>query len=388
MLLTAAAASGALPTLGGAAPTLVVSVREEDLATGRGHAHLPGDDEPISLAAARHIACTGAVQRVVSRAERQDRVDRDSRPGLQSPPAPRDHRFATADASFPAVTFPRSGARSITSRSIRGAGRRIRTTESCSAGSITGRSIPAAGASGWSTASRTCGVRTGGTRTGGGGPRRNPLLACATRSRSGCDASGLARRLNAPQIETTATMNAGSAASTATASRTRPTSTPARDARRSRNHGSSRGNAVVTSAPNGDNDTDREQHDRRQQKPARRGPVAATHQWKAAAQASGQGGERRALEHGERGEEQHRQPPGPDPVEVDVLSSQRVDERPDGDQEDRSERRSGPSSAGQPGLDEQEERGRCEGERQCPEDQSSATVPLERDVARRSPAPR
>ena len=69
VLLTAAAASGALPTLGGAAPTLVVTVRQEDVASGRGHAHLPGDDEPISLAAARHIACTGGVQRVVSRAE-------------------------------------------------------------------------------------------------------------------------------------------------------------------------------------------------------------------------------------------------------------------------------------------------------------------------------
>ncbi|SFS13151.1 protein of unknown function [Microbacterium sp. cf046] len=67
-LLAAAAASGALPTLGGAPPTLVVSVREEDLATGRGHAHLPGDAEPISLAAARQIACAGAVQRVVSSA--------------------------------------------------------------------------------------------------------------------------------------------------------------------------------------------------------------------------------------------------------------------------------------------------------------------------------
>lgn len=66
VLLTAAAASGDLPTLGGAAPTLVVSVREEDLATGSGYAQLPGEHEPISLAAARHIACAGAVQRVVS----------------------------------------------------------------------------------------------------------------------------------------------------------------------------------------------------------------------------------------------------------------------------------------------------------------------------------
>ncbi|MET0781261.1 MAG: DUF222 domain-containing protein [Microbacterium sp.] len=66
VLLTAAAASGALPTLGGAAPTLVVAVREQDLSAGRGYAHLPGQDEPVSLAAARHVACTGAVQRVIT----------------------------------------------------------------------------------------------------------------------------------------------------------------------------------------------------------------------------------------------------------------------------------------------------------------------------------
>ena len=65
VLLTAAAASGGLPTLGGAAPTLVVSVRAEDLAAGSGRAHLPGDGQPVPLATARHIACTGAVQRVV-----------------------------------------------------------------------------------------------------------------------------------------------------------------------------------------------------------------------------------------------------------------------------------------------------------------------------------
>lgn len=65
VLLAVAAASGSLPALGGAAPTLVVHVREDDLATGSGHAHLPGQHEPIPLAAARHIACTGAVQRVV-----------------------------------------------------------------------------------------------------------------------------------------------------------------------------------------------------------------------------------------------------------------------------------------------------------------------------------
>ena len=64
-VLTVVAGSGALPTLGGAAPTLVVSVRAEDLVTGRGFAHIDGSDEPISLASARHVACSGAVQRVV-----------------------------------------------------------------------------------------------------------------------------------------------------------------------------------------------------------------------------------------------------------------------------------------------------------------------------------
>ncbi len=91
VLLTVAAASGSLPTLGGAAPTLVVSVREQDLAHGRGYAHMPGDDEPISLAAARHIACTRRRAARRRRHKRPCRVDRDPRPGLQSPPAPRDH---------------------------------------------------------------------------------------------------------------------------------------------------------------------------------------------------------------------------------------------------------------------------------------------------------
>lgn len=68
VLLGVAAASGSLPTLGGAAPTLVLSVRQDDLVEGRGYAYLPGDNAPIPLAAARHIACTGAVQRVVTAA--------------------------------------------------------------------------------------------------------------------------------------------------------------------------------------------------------------------------------------------------------------------------------------------------------------------------------
>jgi hypothetical protein len=65
-ILSAAARSGELPTLGGSAPTLVVSVTADDLDTGRGHAHVEGCDEPVSLAVARQVACTGAVQRVTT----------------------------------------------------------------------------------------------------------------------------------------------------------------------------------------------------------------------------------------------------------------------------------------------------------------------------------
>lgn len=61
-----AAGSGALPTLGGASPTLVVSVRSAELETGRGFAHIDGCVEPVSLAVARQVACCGSVQRVIS----------------------------------------------------------------------------------------------------------------------------------------------------------------------------------------------------------------------------------------------------------------------------------------------------------------------------------
>ncbi|MGN7964463.1 DUF222 domain-containing protein [Microbacterium sp. 22179] len=55
-----------MPSLGGAAPTLVVSVTAEDYATGRGWAHVDGIDTPVSLATARHTACGGSIQRVTS----------------------------------------------------------------------------------------------------------------------------------------------------------------------------------------------------------------------------------------------------------------------------------------------------------------------------------
>ncbi|MBX9246258.1 DUF222 domain-containing protein [Actinotalea ferrariae] len=58
------------PSVAGQAPTLVVTVRQEDLAAGRGVAW--ADDRPVSLAAAQHVGCAGAVETVV--VGRQGRV--------------------------------------------------------------------------------------------------------------------------------------------------------------------------------------------------------------------------------------------------------------------------------------------------------------------------
>lgn len=63
--LSVAARSGQLPTIGGAAPTLVVSVREHDLIAGTGSAQVDGCEEPIPASVARHTACAGRIQRVV-----------------------------------------------------------------------------------------------------------------------------------------------------------------------------------------------------------------------------------------------------------------------------------------------------------------------------------
>lgn len=63
--LGAAAASGQLPALGGAAPTLVVSVSASDYAAGTGRASIEGTGWDVPLAVAAHTGCAGGIQRVL-----------------------------------------------------------------------------------------------------------------------------------------------------------------------------------------------------------------------------------------------------------------------------------------------------------------------------------
>jgi hypothetical protein len=65
MALSVAAATRDLPTIGGAAPTLIVSVREQDLGAEDAWAHAEGVEQPLTMKAARHVACSGVIQRVV-----------------------------------------------------------------------------------------------------------------------------------------------------------------------------------------------------------------------------------------------------------------------------------------------------------------------------------
>ena len=63
-IIETAARSGEHPSIGGAAPTVLVSVRASDLA-GRSMGHADGVEIPVSLRAVRQLMCTGGTQRIV-----------------------------------------------------------------------------------------------------------------------------------------------------------------------------------------------------------------------------------------------------------------------------------------------------------------------------------
>ena len=65
VIVASAARSGEHPKIGGAPPTVLVSVRARDLESGHGVAHADGVGIPVSLRAARHMMCTGGIQTVV-----------------------------------------------------------------------------------------------------------------------------------------------------------------------------------------------------------------------------------------------------------------------------------------------------------------------------------
>lgn len=63
-IVDTAARSGEHPSIGGAPPTVLVSVRASDLESGRGAGYADGVEAPVSMRAVRHMMCTGGIQKV------------------------------------------------------------------------------------------------------------------------------------------------------------------------------------------------------------------------------------------------------------------------------------------------------------------------------------
>lgn len=66
-LIDAAARSSEVASMGGAAPTVLVRVDEQDLVAGRGAGWIDGVEEPIPMTAITQFACAGGVQKVLMR---------------------------------------------------------------------------------------------------------------------------------------------------------------------------------------------------------------------------------------------------------------------------------------------------------------------------------
>jgi 5-methylcytosine-specific restriction protein A len=64
VILGVAARSAEVPTIGGAAPTVLVTVREHDLSEDHGVGWIDGVDVPASMAAVKQIVCAGGTQLV------------------------------------------------------------------------------------------------------------------------------------------------------------------------------------------------------------------------------------------------------------------------------------------------------------------------------------
>jgi hypothetical protein len=63
-VLDTAARVAETPTIGGAAPTVLVTVREQDLAQRSGAGFIDGLAEPVSIESVEQFACTGGIQKV------------------------------------------------------------------------------------------------------------------------------------------------------------------------------------------------------------------------------------------------------------------------------------------------------------------------------------
>ncbi len=255
-VLSIAARHDDTPRLGGAAPTLVVTVTAEDYATGSGWARIEGIDTPCPPESPRTpragAACSGSCS------TRLGASSESIPPTASSTPINVGRSLsATVNASSPAVMCPRPGARSITWTSTPAAERLIPTTASRCAGTTTEPSPPVDGRSGCDRAPPPSAALPGGIRAGDGELRARPALLVPARRFDAGICCGRETRWNRSGVSTGVTrcgMLAGTAPGTASGVRrdeerrprnpyvqtTRGTAGPAPHAQRPRDPRSSR----------------------------------------------------------------------------------------------------------------------------------------------------
>nr|WP_198295564.1 DUF222 domain-containing protein [Diaminobutyricimonas sp. LJ205] len=147
-IVDSAARAADAPSIGGAAPTVLVSVRADDLDRGGGAGYIDGVEAPVSIRAVGQKICAGGSQRVVI-----DPTGRGCswafRSGCSTPSRGGRSVCGTADVSSRTVRYRRRGPRFTMSWSGRTAEKRIPTTECCCVGSTIGRLIVPGGRYAW-----------------------------------------------------------------------------------------------------------------------------------------------------------------------------------------------------------------------------------------------
>ncbi|TFD59855.1 DUF222 domain-containing protein [Cryobacterium suzukii] len=142
----AAARDPKTPTMGGAAPTVMIHVNAADLDQGRGVGWIDGIEAPVSLRRVKEAICAGGTQKIIV-GTNGDILYLGDKMRCFTPKQRAASVPATKAASSPAAPSPPAGAKSTTYNPTTRADQPPSPTAPCCAGSTTTPSTPTAGTS-------------------------------------------------------------------------------------------------------------------------------------------------------------------------------------------------------------------------------------------------